>query len=269
MSFILHYWNSLNFEQIALSLTTKLLEIGALLIAYVFAKRLAHYLFRKTIVKSVHFTGQSKGRQETLIKLSENMMDYTISFFLLYWILTILGLPISSLLAGAGIAGIAVGLGAQGFLSDLINGFFILFEQQFDVGDTIQIGTISGTVTNVGLRTTQLKGADGTVHYIPNRNITTVGNLSKGYMTTQIDLPLPFDADIDRITQVITQTTTDQLPNHPEIIGEPKILGGRTNPNGQFIFRVELTTENGKQTDTYYSFYRLYQDALLKEKLIP
>lgn len=69
---------------------------------------------------------------------AENILNYALYFILIYWVLSILGLPVSSLLAGAGIAGVAIGLGAQGFLSDLVNGFFILIEHQFDVGDVVR-----------------------------------------------------------------------------------------------------------------------------------
>ncbi|MCC9882215.1 mechanosensitive ion channel family protein, partial [Streptococcus agalactiae] len=115
-----------------------------------------------------------------------------------YWILSILGVPISSLLAGAGIAGVAIGLGAQGFLSDVVNGFFILLENQFDVGDIINVGTVSGTVTNVGIRTTQIHDFDGTLHFIPNRNITIVSNKSRSNMRAQIDIPLFVHTNLDQ-----------------------------------------------------------------------
>ncbi|MCI5871177.1 mechanosensitive ion channel family protein [Streptococcus sp.] len=268
MTFITKYWNSLDIESLAISLTSKLLAIIALLIAYSLVKRFAHYAFKKTIVKSVNFSGQTKGRQETLIKLSQNVMDYTLGFFVLYWILSLLGLPISSLLAGAGIAGIAVGLGAQGFLTDLVNGFFILFERQFDVGDSIQVSTITGTVTSVGLRTTQVKSVDGTVYFIPNRNITIVGNQSRGQMKAQIDLPLPFDSDLEQVTDIIHQVNQKEVGHYPEIIGSPIILGGRTTTTGTFVFRIDIITENGKQNEIYYTFYKLYQEALKEQNLI-
>ena len=97
--------------------------------------------------------------------------------------MSILGLPVSSLLAGAGIAGVAIGMGAQGFLSDVINGFFILFERQLDVGDEVVLTngpiTVSGKVVSVGIRTTQLRSDDQALHFVPNRNITVVSNFSR------------------------------------------------------------------------------------------
>ena len=101
-------------------------------------------------------------------------MNYVLYFFLVYCLLSILGVPVSSLLAGAGLAGVALGLGAQGFLSDVVNGFFILLENQFEVGDAVEVGAVTGLVSTVGIRTTQLRGFDGTMHIIPNRNISIV-----------------------------------------------------------------------------------------------
>ena len=114
--------------------------------------------------------------KKTISRLIENILNYTLYFFLLYFVLSTLGLPVSSLLAGAGIAGVAIGMGAQGFLSDVVNGFFILFERQLDVGDQVEFTngpiTISGKVVSVGIRTTQLRSEDGVLHFVPNRSIT-------------------------------------------------------------------------------------------------
>ena len=120
-------------------------------------------------------------------------MNYCLYFILIYWILSILGLPVSSLLAGAGIAGVAIGLGAQGFLSDLVNGFFILLERQLDVGDTVRLTngpiTIAGTVSSVGIGRPRCETQMGPWHYVPNRNIMVVSNLSRGNQRVLIDMP--------------------------------------------------------------------------------
>ena len=88
-------------------------------------------------------------------------MNYVLYFFLVYCLLSILGVPVSSLLAGAGLAEVALGLGAQGFLSDVVNGFSLL-ENQFEVGDAVEVGAVTGLVSTVGIRTTQIRGFDGT-----------------------------------------------------------------------------------------------------------
>nr|WP_257646483.1 mechanosensitive ion channel family protein [Streptococcus agalactiae] len=114
----------LNVEEVLFTFFTKLISILLLIIAFVIVRQVINCLFEKTVNRSLAFSRQKVARQKTLAKLSHNVLNYTLYFFLFYWILSILGVPISSLLAGAGIAGVAIGLGAQGFLSDVVNGFF-------------------------------------------------------------------------------------------------------------------------------------------------
>ncbi|HEO6891166.1 TPA: mechanosensitive ion channel family protein, partial [Streptococcus agalactiae] len=255
----------LNVEEVLFTFFTKLISILLLIIAFVIVRQVINYLFEKTVNRSLAFSRQKVARQKTLAKLSHNVLNYTLYFFLFYWILSILGVPISSLLAGAGIAGVAIGLGAQGFLSDVVNGFFILLENQFDVGDIINVGTVSGTVTNVGIRTTQIHDFDGTLHFIPNRNITIVSNKSRSNMRAQIDIPLFVHTNLDQISDIVTKINEEYVSKHPAIVGEPTVFGPTTNANGQFVYRINIFTQNGAQFDIYAEFYKLYQKAILEE----
>lgn len=255
----------LNVEEVLFTFFTKLISILLLIIAFVIVRQVINYLFEKTVNRSLAFSRQKVARQKTLAKLSHNVLNYTLYFFLFYWILSILGVPISSLLAGAGIAGVAIGLGAQGFLSDVVNGFFILLENQFDVGDIINVGTVSGTVTNVGIRTTQIHDFDGTLHFIPNRNITIVSNKSRSNMRAQIDIPLFVHTNLDQISDIVTKINEEYVSKHPVIVGEPTVFGPTTNANGQFVYRINIFTQNGAQFDIYAEFYKLYQKAILEE----
>ncbi|HGD2519230.1 TPA: mechanosensitive ion channel family protein [Streptococcus agalactiae] len=255
----------LNVEEVLFTFFTKLISILLLIIAFVIVRQVINYLFEKTVNRSLAFSRQKVARQKTLAKLSHNVLNYTLYFFLFYWILSILGVPISSLLAGAGIAGVAIGLGAQGFLSDVVNGFFILLENQFDVGDIINVGTVSGTVTNVGIRTTQIHDFDGTLHFIPNRNITIVSNKSRSNMRAQIDIPLFVHTNLDQISDIVTKINEEYVSKHPAIVGEPTVFGPTTNANGQFVYRINILTQNGAQFDIYAEFYKLYQKAILEE----
>lgn len=255
----------LNVEEVLFTFFTQLISILLLIIAFVIVRQVINYLFEKTVNRSLAFSRQKVARQKTLAKLSHNVLNYTLYFFLFYWILSILGVPISSLLAGAGIAGVAIGLGAQGFLSDVVNGFFILLENQFDVGDIINVGAVSGTVTNVGIRTTQIHDFDGTLHFIPNRNITIVSNKSRSNMRAQIDIPLFVHTNLDQISDIVTKINEEYVSKHPAIVGEPTVFGPTTNANGQFVYRINIFTQNGAQFDIYAEFYKLYQKAILEE----
>ena len=148
--FIQTYLNKLDVTAIIENILTKLLSLLFLFLLFYIAKKLLHTMVQRIVKPSLKMSRHDVGRQKTISRLLENVFNYTLYFFLLYCILSILGLPVSSLLAGAGIAGVAIGMGAQGFLSDVINGFFILFERQLDVGDEVVLTngpiTVSGKV---------------------------------------------------------------------------------------------------------------------------
>jgi len=181
--FFQRYFDKLDLTTMLENLLTKVISLLILFLLFYIAKKMLHATVRKIVKPSLKFSNRDAGRQKTISRLLENVFNYILYFFLLYCILSILGLPVSSLLAGAGIAGVAIGMGAQGFLSDVINGFFILFERQLDVGDEVVLTngpiTVSGKVVSVGIRTTQLRGDDQALHFVPNRNITVVSNLSR------------------------------------------------------------------------------------------
>ena len=181
--FFKSYFNKLDLTTIFENLLSKVFSLLILFVLFYIAKKLLHVAVKRIVKPSLKFSNRDAGRQKTISRLLENVFNYILYFFLVYCILSILGLPVSSLLAGAGIAGVAIGMGAQGFLSDVINGFFILFERQLDVGDEVVLTngpiTVSGKVVSVGIRTTQLRGDDQALHFVPNRNITVVSNFSR------------------------------------------------------------------------------------------
>lgn len=181
--FIQTYIEKLDVTTIIENILTKVISLLLLLIVFYIAKKMLHTMVQRIVKPSLKMSRHDVGRQKTISRLLENVFNYTLYFFLLYCILSILGLPVSSLLAGAGIAGVAIGMGAQGFLSDVINGFFILFERQLDVGDEVVLTngpiTVSGKVVSVGIRTTQLRSEEQALHFVPNRNITVVSNFSR------------------------------------------------------------------------------------------
>ena len=262
------YFKQFNWTTILDDAFSKLISLLFLLILFYIAKKLLHVFVSRIISPSLKFSSSDIARQKTISRLIENVLNYALYFLLIYWILSILGLPVSSLLAGAGIAGVAIGMGAQGFLSDLVNGFFILLERQLDVGDSVRLTNgsikIAGTVVSVGIRTTQVRDADGTLHYVPNRNITVVSNLSRGNMRALIDIPLYAQTDLEKVTRIIQQVNQDYAVKQAEILQEPIILGPQLGDNGQFYFRVSITVQSGTQSTVYHQFYRLYHDALLK-----
>ncbi len=202
------------------------------------------------------------GRISTIETLATNAFSYLVGFFYFYAILSTLGVPVGTLIAGAGVLSLAIGLGAQGFVNDVVTGFFIILEGQLDVGDSVQLNQISGTVTSVGLRTTIIKSADGTMNFIPNRNISIVSNRSRNNMLVSISLPVEPNVDVHKLTDVINQVNTDLVPKYQTIIKAPDLLGIAANPDGTFSYQIQMYAENGEQLNLQRTFLSAYLNAL-------
>ncbi|MDU7006436.1 MAG: mechanosensitive ion channel family protein [Enterococcus faecalis] len=265
VSALQRFWNNINWDAIVATLIEKSLSILFLIFLFFIIQRIGKYLIDRTYAnysKKQHF---SESRIKTLHTLIINAFQYTLFFFFIYSLLTIVGVPVGSLLAGAGIAGVAIGLGAQGFMNDLITGFFIILEQQMDVGDYIRLLAlnIEGTVTSVGLRTTQIKAVDGTVHFIPNRNITTISNLSRANMQVLIDVRINPEEGYEKICEVITEVNETLKEKYIESIQTgPDIFGMVDLGNGNFAVRTTMYVLNGKQFAVKEEFLAQYIKAL-------
>lgn len=265
MSALQRFWNNINWDAIVATLIEKSLSILFLIFLFFIIQRIGKYLIDRTYAnysKKQHF---SESRLKTLHTLIINAFQYTLFFFFIYSLLTIVGVPVGSLLAGAGIAGVAIGLGAQGFMNDLITGFFIILEQQMDVGDYIRLLAlnIEGTVTSVGLRTTQIKAVDGTVHFIPNRNITTISNLSRANMQVLIDVRINPEEGYEKICEMITEVNETLKEKYIESIQTgPDIFGMVDLGNGNFAVRTTMYVLNGKQFAVKEEFLAQYIKAL-------
>ncbi len=224
------------------------------------AKWLIEKVYKRYLDKKTHRTK----RKETLSRIAKNIYHAVFYFFLIYTLLDILNFPVGSLLASAGVVGLALSLGAQGFVSDLVNGMTILSENQLDIGDVVTIDEIMGTVTNINLRTTQIKAFDGTIHYIPNREILIISNLSKGDMRAMIEVNLFHDTDLERVRTVIAEVNERLIPDFAEITVPPNEVSFAANAKGQMVLRVVIYTEPGAQWGVRNKFYEVYIQELSK-----
>ncbi|MGX7262693.1 mechanosensitive ion channel family protein [Enterococcus crotali] len=259
------FWNGINWDEILATLIEKAIYLLFLILLFALLNRVGKTLIDKTYGNYSKKQSFSESRLKTLHTLINNAFQYTLFFFFIYSLLTVIGVPVGSLLAGAGIAGVAIGLGAQGFMNDIITGFFIILEQQMDVGDYVRLTAlgIEGTVTAVGLRTTQMKALDGTVHFIPNRNITTISNLSRSNMQVLIDVRIMPDEGYDQITAIIDQVNQELKEKYTESIQTgPTIFGMVDLGNGNFAVRTTMYVLNGKQAPIREEFLAQYVKKL-------
>jgi moderate conductance mechanosensitive channel len=179
----------------------------------------------------------SERRENTLFRLLDNVASYVIYFVA---ILTILSefMDIKAILAGAGVVGLAIGFGAQSLVKDIITGFFIIFENQFSVGDTVRITNFEGTVEEIGLRTTKIKSWTGELHILPNSSITEVTNFSVHNSIAVVDLSIAYEEDIDKAQNIIQEVVKNAKPNYPEMVKEPEVLGVQMLGASEVVIRV-------------------------------
>lgn len=202
-------------------------------------------------------------RNRTIHKLVENVVQYTYYFLLGYSILAILGLPVATLVAGAGVASLALGLGAQGFITDVVNGFFILLEHQFAVGDYVTIAGLSGTIISTGIRTTILSGDDGSRHFIPNRNIENVTNSSNTTRHMFVDLYMDPNSDLAAIESIILDGLKS-ASSDDRVIGDGETWGYQRDAVGRLFYRVVFDTADSDKNAVRSDYYEKLT-ALLAE----
>jgi small conductance mechanosensitive channel len=161
----------------------------------------------------------------TLVPLLESLAQYVLYFGGVLMILRVFDVDTTPILAGAGVIGLAVGLGAQNFVADVVAGFFILFENQYLVGDYIQIGDAQGRVEAINIRCTQIRDESGKLVIIPNGQIKTVVNYSKGYVNAVVDIKVPTSTSLDQVMRDMAEAGRRLRQRRVEAIGETVIKG--------------------------------------------
>ncbi|MFK7918203.1 MAG: mechanosensitive ion channel family protein [Ilumatobacter sp.] len=183
---------------------------------------------------------------------------WTIAFIM---ILGELGLNLGPVIAGAGIAGIALGFGAQSLVKDFISGLFMLMEDQYGIGDFVDLGEAVGTVEEVALRTTVLRGVDGTVWHVPNGEIRRVGNMSQHWSTALVDVDVAYDAEIDAVRDIMLATAVEVCSSDDwssDVLDEPRVLGIETLGADGITIRMVAKTAPGAQ----WALQRALREAL-------
>ncbi|WP_309123358.1 mechanosensitive ion channel family protein [Paenibacillus sp.] len=177
-------------------------------------------------------------RTQTIGRLVNNVVSYTVNFIVLMLILSEIGVDLAPLLAGAGVMGLAIGFGAQSLVKDVITGFFIIFEDQFAVGDVIKTGNFQGTVQEIGLRVTRIKSWNGEVHIIPNGAILEVTNFSTNNSVGVADVSIAYESNIEKATEVIRRTALEVFEANENMVKEPEVLGVQALGASEVVIRV-------------------------------
>ena len=232
------------------------LKIVLLLLAGVVLSRLAVRAVRR-FVRTVHArapvrTGSLRAEQRvtTLADVLTGLARTLVWVVVVLILLGEIGLDLAPLLAGAGIAGIAIGFGAQSLVKDFLSGFFILLEDQYGVGDVINLGDASGTVEDISLRITRLRATDGTVWFVPNGEIKRVGNTSMEWSRALIDVLVAYGSDLAQVMSAISEVAVE-FAAEPEwassVLEPPEVWGVQAMAVDGLTIRLVVKTAPRQQ----------------------
>ncbi len=237
-------------------LTTSGIKFLGILIAFLILSQMSRWIIRwmeKFVPeKDPVLASEAKKRAHTLGNILRHALLIIISFTAILMILGELGIQLGPLLATAGIGAVAIGFGAQGLVKDVISGFFIILEDQYRIGDAIEVAGVSGLVESVSLRRTVLRDLEGRVHIVPNGEIKVVSNLSKEWSRSVLDIGISYGEDIDRVVDLLSQIGKELEAEEPykSAILEPlQILGVEQFGESQLVIRMMVKTAPLKQWD--------------------
>lgn len=190
-------------------------------------------------------------RIETLASVASNVAGVVVWTTAVVTILgTVFGVNLGPFLAGAGIVGIAIGFGAQDLVRDTISGLFMMMEDQYGVGDIIDVGDATGTVERMGIRSTRIRDDNGTLWHVPNGAIRRVGNMSQEWSRAVLDVEIGAAADVDQASRIIEEVAREVAsdPAYRELmLGEPDNLGVESILADRIVLRMVAKTRAGEQ----------------------
>jgi len=241
-------------KAIATWLTTSGIKIIGILVVLIalsqMSKWIVRWMERFVPEKDPLQASEAKKRAQTLGNILRHALLIFLSFIGILMILGELGIQLGPLLATAGIGALAIGFGAQSLVKDVISGFFIILENQYRIGDAIEVAGVSGLVESLSLRRTVLRDLEGRVHTIPNGEIKVVSNLSKEWSRSVIDVGISYKEDIDRVIDLLSEIGREleaEEPYRSAILEPLQILGVERFGESQLVIRVMVKTAPLKQ----------------------
>jgi moderate conductance mechanosensitive channel len=245
-----HYWHSYLVVWTR-DRAPKLLVILAL--AFVFV-RLLGYITRKLVVLSEKRSAHGRSHTQQVRTITGVVRSVGVFLIVFFTGMSVLKdgfqINIEPLLASAGIAGVAIGFGAQTLVKDVINGFFILVEDQFDVGDTIRAAGVTGTVEEISMRRTALRDGDGTLHIVPNGAIQIVSNMTRDWSQVTLNVAADYSENSDRVVDLLKEVAKD-FYNDPsfkdDLVAEPQVPGIERVRGTEVDYLMLVKVRPGKQ----------------------
>jgi moderate conductance mechanosensitive channel len=259
-------WSTINWNGVGLSILNTLVYITLVLLIARLSYGIITYFLRRLLLQSKGKILLNEQKANTLFPLLRSIAFYVITFTVIIHLLKrVFNFDTGTLLASASVLGVALGFGSQSLVKDIIGGFFILFENQFAVGEYIKAGEFSGTVEEIGLRATRLRDWGGELHIIPNGSITAVTNYNRGKMRALVDVHMPYDEDLDRAMAVIHSVCEEVSKEFAEkIVEAPEVQGVIQFGERHAILRVVAYTQPNEQWGLERELRRRIHKAFIK-----
>jgi small-conductance mechanosensitive channel len=268
----------MNMENIANALKDWGITHGLTIIGIIVAVLLINRFIKIGIAKVVEKAVTNKGgelskeaeekREATLTRILSGTARILVWIFAIMMILSEIGVNIGPLIAGAGVIGLAVGFGGQYLVKDIVTGLFIIIENQYRVGDAVEIAGLSGTVEDISLRDTVLRDLDGVVHYIPHGEITTVSNKSHGFSRVNVDIGIGYGADINKAAEIINEVgnklAEDEQWKH-EVVEAPYFLRVQELGDSAVVLKIIGDTRPSRQFAVAGEIRKRVKEAFDKE----
>jgi small conductance mechanosensitive channel len=206
----------------------------------------------------------------TLAAVIQSVGVFVIFFFALLQILKTFSIDVTPLLASAGIVGLAIGFGAQTLVHDVINGFFILIENIYDIGDVVKIAGVQGTVERMSLRLTVLRDDTGTVHSVPNSAVQIISNMTRDWAQVALHVSVDYSESSDRVIQLLKEVGVE-LQSDPQygpyIVAAPEVPGIERVSGAEVDYLIVAKVRPGKQHDVRRELRLRIKDCFEKNKI--
>ncbi|NLY09646.1 MAG: mechanosensitive ion channel family protein [Tissierellia bacterium] len=242
-----------------------IVSVAVTVVILLIIMKLLYMVVDKWSEKSQKSLTADAGRIHTIKQMSRAAIKVVIWTVGILSILDDLGVNTASIIAAAGVGSVAIGFGAQSLVKDIITGFFILWENQYAVGDLIKVGSFTGYVEELGIRITKLKDFDGALHILPNGGVTSVTNYSRGPMRVLVQIPISYDADIENIKAILGEAISKYKSEHSEVIADPIVQGISSFDSSSVNIQIYTTVLPNKQWDTERALRQLCKETLEKE----
>ena len=209
-------------------------------------------------------------RARTLGSVLNNFATWIIVSVVFILILTELGFSVTALVASAGIIGAALGFGAQSIVKDVLNGLFMVFEDQLGVGDVVDLGMAEGVVERVGIRVTEIRDVSGTLWFVRNGEILRVGNHTQDWSRVILDLPVPYDSNIDEIQNLLLESAQAFAASRDwrrKVMEDPEVWGVQSLSAEAITLRLVIKVRAGEQWAAQRALYRALKETLDQRKV--